>query len=165
MDIVLYSDEQLVQRLPLPLAQLYRHAHNAKTPLERHNAAYCLWEAALKLLGTVAVAEFAALENYDPKAFFRLKERRDRLLTAIVSGIGAGMFAKEIVESFRAMHVMNAYDWAIALFKTPGLPVDKLKQEALKLHQWEIGSIIVVVAFFLIGFLVYWRWGEKIGKE
>ena len=45
-------DETLVQRLPLPLAQLYRRAHNAKSPLERHHAAYYLWEAALKLLGS-----------------------------------------------------------------------------------------------------------------
>jgi serine/threonine-protein kinase len=68
-------DEDLVQRLPLPLAQLYRRAHNAKSAQERHHAAYYLWEAALKLLGSAAVAGFletgrtpearlaAALEN------------------------------------------------------------------------------------------------------
>lgn len=52
-------DEDLVRRLPLPLAQLYRRAHNAKTALERPQAAYYLWEAALKLLGAVAVLEYA----------------------------------------------------------------------------------------------------------
>jgi hypothetical protein len=35
-------DEDLVQRLPLPLAQLYRRAHNAKTPLEQHLTAFYL---------------------------------------------------------------------------------------------------------------------------
>jgi hypothetical protein len=35
-------DESLVRRLPLPLAQLYRRAHNAKTPLECHHLAYYL---------------------------------------------------------------------------------------------------------------------------
>ena len=44
-------DEQLLQRLPLPLAQLCRRSQNAKTPLEQHLAAYYLWEASLKLLG------------------------------------------------------------------------------------------------------------------
>ena len=39
-------DESLVQRLPLPLAKLVRRAQNAKTPLDRHQAAYYLWEAA-----------------------------------------------------------------------------------------------------------------------
>ncbi|MGH7174323.1 MAG: hypothetical protein ACRELG_28995 [Gemmataceae bacterium] len=51
-------DEQRVQRLPLPLAQLYRRAHNAKSAQERHHAAYFLWEAALKLLGCAAVVSF-----------------------------------------------------------------------------------------------------------
>jgi hypothetical protein len=36
----LLVDESLAQRLPLPLAQLYRRAHNAKTPLERHLTAF-----------------------------------------------------------------------------------------------------------------------------
>lgn len=73
MDTHLHCNEQLLQRLPLPLAQLYRRVHNARTPLERHNAAYFLWEAALKLLGAVSVVEFAALQNPDPQLAERLK--------------------------------------------------------------------------------------------
>ena len=66
-------NESLVQRLPLPLAQLYRRAHNAKTPLERHQAAYYLWEAALKLTGSLAVCEYARLGDRDPELAERLK--------------------------------------------------------------------------------------------
>src|SRR5205823_5999825 len=58
--------------LPLPLAQLYRRAHNAKTPLERHLAAYYLWEAALKLLASVAVVTYAERGEPDPKVAERL---------------------------------------------------------------------------------------------
>src|SRR6185503_6819294 len=50
-------DENLMRRLPLPIAQLYRRAHNAKSSLERHQAAYYLWEASLKLLASVAITE------------------------------------------------------------------------------------------------------------
>jgi WD40 repeat protein/serine/threonine protein kinase len=70
---LLASDENLVRRLPLPLAQLYRRAQNAKTPLERHQAAYFLWEAALKLLGSIAVVEYAALKDHDPDLADRLR--------------------------------------------------------------------------------------------
>jgi hypothetical protein len=49
-------DDALALRLPLPLAQLYRRAHNASSGQDRHHAAYYLWEAALKLLGSAAVA-------------------------------------------------------------------------------------------------------------
>ena len=51
-------DEALAQRLPLPLAQLYRRAHNGKSGQDRHHAAYYLFEAALKLLGCTAVARY-----------------------------------------------------------------------------------------------------------
>ena len=60
-------DESLVQRFPTPLAKLVRRACNAKTPLDRHQAAFYLWEAAIKLLGSVAVVEYAALGDHDPK--------------------------------------------------------------------------------------------------
>ena len=66
-------DEDLVRRLPLPLAQLYRRAHNAKNPLERHLAAYYLWEAALKLLGSVAIVAYAERDRHDPELAERLK--------------------------------------------------------------------------------------------
>ena len=61
----LLADDTLVQRLPLPLAQLYRRAHNAKTALERHNTAFYCWEAGLKLLGAVAVVEYAERPQHD----------------------------------------------------------------------------------------------------
>jgi serine/threonine protein kinase len=67
------SDEELVRRLPLPLAQLYRRAHNAKTALDRHQAAYFLWEAALKLLSCAAIAEYAERPEHDPKLAERLQ--------------------------------------------------------------------------------------------
>ena len=59
--------EDLVRRLPLPLAKLYRHATNAKSSLERHQAAYFLFEAGLKLLAVSAVASYAAGPVNDPK--------------------------------------------------------------------------------------------------
>ena len=62
----LTCDEELVRRLPLPLAKLYLRAHNAKTPYDRHQAAYFLWEAALKLLGSVAIVSYAESGQHHP---------------------------------------------------------------------------------------------------
>jgi serine/threonine protein kinase len=66
-------DEALLQRLPLPLAKLLRRAQNSKTSLERHLAAFYLWEAGLKLLGSVAVVEFAHLREHDAEIRERLQ--------------------------------------------------------------------------------------------
>ncbi len=60
-------DESLVQSLPLPLAKLVRRAQNAKTPLDRHQAAYYLWECSVKLCAVVAIAEYVELDDRDPK--------------------------------------------------------------------------------------------------
>ena len=73
MTIPLAIDEQLLRRLPLPLAQLYRRAHNARTAIERHQAAYYLWEASLKLLGSVAVVDFAGRHTPAPELAERLQ--------------------------------------------------------------------------------------------
>jgi len=60
-------NESLIQRLPLPLAKLFRRCTNAKSSLERHQAALYLWEATLKLLAATAVANYADRAAHDPK--------------------------------------------------------------------------------------------------
>lgn len=60
-------DEETARRLPLPLAQACRRAQNAKTALERHHAAFYVWEAALKLLGSIAIVEYAHQPQRDPE--------------------------------------------------------------------------------------------------
>ncbi len=67
------SDESLVRRLPLPLAQLYRRAHNAKGARDCHDTAYCLWEVALKLLGVTAVVAYAERGAPTPELTERLR--------------------------------------------------------------------------------------------
>ncbi|HTU19871.1 MAG TPA: hypothetical protein VMG10_17545 [Gemmataceae bacterium] len=66
-------DANLVARLSLPLAQLYRRAANAKGPLERHLTAFYLWEAALKLLASAALAVYAVRPRQVPILVERLK--------------------------------------------------------------------------------------------
>ena len=73
MDAGLVPDEELLRRLPLPLAQLFRRALNAKAPLERHLTAFYLWEAALKLLAAGAVVEYAGHPDSDPDLAKRLR--------------------------------------------------------------------------------------------
>jgi serine/threonine protein kinase/tetratricopeptide (TPR) repeat protein len=63
MEKPIIFDEELCKRLPLPLAQLYRRAHTAKSELELHHVSYYLWEASLKLMATVAVLEYANLSR------------------------------------------------------------------------------------------------------
>src|SRR5438128_2222384 len=97
-------DEALAQRLPLPLAQLYRRAHNAKTSLERHLTSFYLWEAGLKLLASAAVVAYARHPEPDPRLAEMLQklarpslghwwEFVRRLLPVLAAG-GDGGFAR-----------------------------------------------------------------------
>ena len=52
-----FRREYLV-RLPLPMAQLYCRAHNAKDGLARHNNCFYLFEALIKLAGCPMVAAY-----------------------------------------------------------------------------------------------------------
>jgi serine/threonine protein kinase len=62
-----------ITHLPLPLAQLWKRARNAKTAHERHLSSYYLWEAALKLIAFVAIVEYARRPEHDPELTSRLK--------------------------------------------------------------------------------------------
>jgi serine/threonine protein kinase len=62
----------LLRRLPLPLAQLYRRAHSAKTPRDRHLEALYLWDAALRLFGSVVLIHYANLPRQDRQVQERL---------------------------------------------------------------------------------------------
>ncbi|HEV3122582.1 MAG TPA: serine/threonine-protein kinase, partial [Isosphaeraceae bacterium] len=73
MQAELILDEELLRRMPLPLAQLARRSSNAKGPLDRHLAAYYLWEAALKLLGSASIVAYAERGEHDPKLAERLQ--------------------------------------------------------------------------------------------
>ena len=66
MQAISPGDAGLVHRLPLPLAQLLPPGSQRPETLKRHQAAYYLWEAALKLLGAVAVVDYAELGDQDP---------------------------------------------------------------------------------------------------
>lgn len=101
---MLEADEGFLSRLPLPVAQLYLRGRNAKTPIERYLAAYYLWEASLKLLGSTAIVEYARLDEQDPAIEQRLQSlarpstghwlEYTRLLVPILADHGDEHFAR-----------------------------------------------------------------------
>ncbi|MFM9960603.1 MAG: protein kinase domain-containing protein [Planctomycetaceae bacterium] len=64
------GSDDLIPRLPLPLAQLYRRARNAKTPQDRHHHAFYLAEATLKLAACLRIGAVLSqgLDPHDPLA-------------------------------------------------------------------------------------------------
>src|SRR5262249_22507229 len=79
-------DEELIRRLPLPLARLYRRACATGSPRERHQLALLLWEASLRLLALAALASYLGRGLSDPgvQGYLPPLSRR-RLATWLVS--------------------------------------------------------------------------------
>src|SRR5437660_1608975 len=73
MSATLSADKALLDRLPLPLAQLYRRAHNAKSIRDAHDCAVYFWEAALKLLASTAIVTASADGPPEPIVAERLR--------------------------------------------------------------------------------------------
>jgi hypothetical protein len=64
-----YRREYVVRLpLPLPLAQLYSRAFNAKDPRSRHDNAFYLFEATIKLAAAPAVACYVRDVSSAPRA-------------------------------------------------------------------------------------------------
>ena len=74
MSSALAFDEELTLRLPLPLAKLYYRGYNAKSPIDRHQAAFYLFEVALKLLGSVCIVAYVEGGGNYPQIAELLKE-------------------------------------------------------------------------------------------
>jgi serine/threonine protein kinase len=102
MNEAILFDEDLVRRLPLPLAQLYRRADSAGEPLKRHLAAFDLWEASLLLLASTAIVEYAEQGTAEPELAEKLKNLARphlgqwwelvRLLVPVLASRGDGPF-------------------------------------------------------------------------
>ena len=56
----------IISRLPLPVAQIYLRAWNAKGIVERHNHAYYLLEATIKQSASVAIQAYLSLSQRTP---------------------------------------------------------------------------------------------------
>lgn len=69
-----FRREYLV-RLPLPLAQLYGRAFNAKSPRERHDNAFYLFEALVKLAATTATAYYLEEVSIEPSSRVPMLDR------------------------------------------------------------------------------------------
>jgi serine/threonine protein kinase len=70
-------DPSFESRLPTPLAKLYRQAYLADSAFDRHLNAFYLWEATIKLIGSVAIANWAADQVRDREIVTLLESLRE----------------------------------------------------------------------------------------
>ena len=108
----IHVEESLVQKLPLPLAKLYVRASNSKNPLDRHQTAYCVWEATLRLLASAAVATYAERPEPDPDLEEALRKLARPSPGGLVGARSAGWSRSWRIPAMRVMPRSERLVWA-----------------------------------------------------
>ena len=92
-----------------------------------------------------------------------LKERRNRLLTALAAGIGTALVFSELAEVLKAKFTMNAYEWQLKLFVKMA-PLEDLVREARIAEnlEWVVFGAMIGGRS---GFTLFWKWGSKWGAS
>jgi eukaryotic-like serine/threonine-protein kinase len=104
-----FRRENLV-RLPLPLAQLYGRAHNAKSSRERHDNAFYLFEASAKLLAITSAAAY--LEEISRFGGTRVPALDRMLAQLVLPSLGQWVgILRELAKHFGSRPDADSHPW------------------------------------------------------
>jgi len=102
---------------------------------------------------------FAQLDRLDQlmqDAITRQKSRRHRIYGSLFSALGMGIAASHVWEPVRDILTTNEYEWQLLLFKEPEVSTQHLADIAGQSAHFELITLIVFVAFALLGFVLFW---------
>lgn len=111
---------------------------------------------------------FAQLDRLDQlmkEAIERQKSRRHRIYGSLFSALGMGIAASHVWEPVRDILTTNEYEWQLLLFKTPGVETQHLAEIAEQSAHFELITLIVFVAFALLGFILFWFFDIRSQEE
>lgn len=102
---------------------------------------------------------FAQLDRLDQlmqDAIARQNSRRHRIYGSLFSALGMGIAASHVWEPVRDILTTNEYEWQLMLFKEPDISPQHLADIAGQSAHFELITLIVFVAFALLGFVLFW---------
>lgn len=102
---------------------------------------------------------FAQLDRLDQlmqDAIARQNSRRHRIYGSLFSALGLGIAASHVWEPLRDILTTNEYEWQLMLFKEPDVSSQHLAEIAGQSAHFELITLIVFVAFAVLGFVLFW---------
>lgn len=104
-------------------------------------------------------ALFSQLDRLDQlmqDAISRQNARRHRIYGSLFSALGMGIAASHVWEPVRDILTTNEYEWQLMLFKEPDVSTQHLADIAGQSAHFELITLVVFVAFALLGFVLFW---------
>lgn len=111
---------------------------------------------------------FAQVDRLDAlmrDAIARQHSRRHRIYGSLFSALGMGIAASHVWEPVRDILTTNEYEWQLMLFKHPETTTQQLAEIAGQSAHFELISLIVFLAFGLLGFILFWFFDIRSQEE
>lgn len=111
---------------------------------------------------------FAQVDRLDAlmrDAIARQNSRRHRIYGSLFSALGMGIAASHVWEPVRDILTTNEYEWQLLLFKHPDTPPQQLAEIAGQSAHFELITLIVFLAFGLLGFILFWFFDIRSQEE
>ena len=111
---------------------------------------------------------FAQVDRLDAlmrDAIARQHSRRHRIYGSLFSALGMGIGASHVWEPVRDILTTNEYEWQLMLFKHPETTTQQLAEIAGQSAHFELISLIVFLAFGLLGFILFWFFDIRSQEE
>lgn len=111
---------------------------------------------------------FAQVDRLDAlmrDAIARQNSRRHRIYGSLFSALGMGIAASHVWEPVRDILTTNEYEWQLLLFKHPDTTPQQLAEIAGQSAHFELISLIVFLAFGLLGFILFWFFDIRSQEE
>lgn len=88
-------------------------------------------------------------------------EKRQRIYGGILSALGLGFAASHIWEPIKNRITTNMYEWQVMILPHPSKLDKQLREIADQSANLETLTIFIILAFSLIGFVLYWIFGIR----
>ena len=91
---------------------------------------------------------------------------RQRLFGAILSSLGLGLLASHVWEPVRGYLTTNMFEWQLKMSReVPPPTYEQLQSIAESASRYELFTVIIVLSFSCVGFLLYWLFDIRGNSE
>ncbi|TCV94272.1 hypothetical protein EDC52_10712 [Biostraticola tofi] len=112
------------------------------------------------------IEQIDRLDELMRQAIAKRQEKRQRVYGALFSALGLGVAANHIWQPIKEIKTVNLYEWQLMMFKeNPGPSLEDMQAIAADAAQYEIYTLVILLVFGFIGFVLFWFFDVSAKEE